>query len=92
MGYRNVKVFSGGFPAWMKAPGTYASVGASYVKKQMKTDPNLVIVDSRPKRPKYDKGHLPGAISIPYKKFDKLKNLLPKDKNAHIIFYCQGFT
>ena len=26
MGYTNVKVFAEGFPAWMKAPGSYAAV------------------------------------------------------------------
>ena len=92
MGYTNVKVFAGGFPAWMKVPGNYACVEASYVKQQMDSGKKLVLVDARPKRARYDKGHLPGALSIPYRKFDKFKHLLPKDKNTPIIFYCQGYT
>ena len=92
MGYTNVKVFAGGFPAWMKVPGNYACVEAPYVKQQMDSNKKLVLVDARPKRAKYDKGHLPGALSIPYRKFDKFKHLLPKDKNTPIIFYCQGYT
>lgn len=92
LGYTNVKVFANGFPAWKKDPDNYYCVEASYVKKQIDSKANLVIVDSRPKRPKYDKGHIPTAISIPDSKFDKLKGNLPQDKNTSLIFYCGGYT
>jgi len=52
----------------------------------------MVLVDSRPKRAKYDKGHMPAAISIPDNKFDELKGQLPEDKNTPLIFYCGGYT
>jgi rhodanese-related sulfurtransferase len=91
MGYTNVKVFEAGFPAWMKVKGNYASVSADHMKKQIAGKADMVIVDSRPKRKKYDKGHLPGAISIPDSQFNKLKNTLPKDKNKLLVFYCGGF-
>jgi len=52
----------------------------------------MVIVDSRPKRPKYDKGHIPTAISLPDSKFDKMKGDLPQDKSIPLIFYCGGYT
>lgn len=91
MGYTNVKVFAAGFPAWMKVKGHYASVSADYMKKQIDSKADMVIVDARPKRKKYDKGHLPGAISIPDSQFNKLKNTLPKDKNKLLVFYCGGF-
>ena len=87
-----MKVFADGFPAWMKVPGNYACVTADYVKKQVDTKADVVFVDSRPKRKKYDKGHIPTAISIPDSKFDKLKGNLPKDKNKQLIFYCGGYT
>ena len=51
-----------------------------------------LIIDSRPKRPKYDKGYIPIAISIPDSKFGKMIDKLPKDKNALLIFYCGGPT
>jgi rhodanese-related sulfurtransferase len=51
-----------------------------------------VIIDSRPKRPKYDKGHIPGAISMPDSKFDELKGTLPGDKSIPLVFYCGGYT
>jgi 3-mercaptopyruvate sulfurtransferase SseA len=51
-----------------------------------------MIIDSRPKRPKYDKGYIPAAVSIPDSKFDELKGNLPENKEAVLIFYCQGPT
>ena len=52
----------------------------------------MVIVDSRPTKPKYVKGHIPGAISIPDSQFDKLTGNLPTDKSTPLIFYCGGYT
>lgn len=50
-----------------------------------------MIVDSRPAARRYDIGHIPGAISIPESQFDKLApTMLPADKSAEVIFYCQG--
>jgi rhodanese-related sulfurtransferase len=91
MGYTKVKVFEAGYPAWMKTKGHYASVSADYMKKQIDGKADMVIVDSRPKRMKYDKGHLPGAISIPDSQFDKLKNTLPGKMDKPLVFYCGGF-
>jgi rhodanese-related sulfurtransferase len=91
MGYTNVKVFETGYPSWMKVKGNYASVSADYMKKQIDGKADMVIVDSRPKRKKYDKGHLPGAISIPDSQFDKLKGELPQDKEKLVVFYCGGY-
>ena len=53
---------------------------------------DVMIVDSRPAARKYDKGHIPTAISIPHSQFDKMTDKLPKDKNALLIFYCGGPT
>lgn len=51
---------------------------------------NVMIIDSRPYKPMYIKGHIPGAVSIPDTEFDQKTGLLPKDKNALLIFYCGG--
>lgn len=91
LGYTNVKVFADGFPKWMSVKGNYASVTAEYMKKQIDTEADMAIVDARPKRMKYDKGHLPGAISIPDTQFTKFKDRLPKDKSKMVVFYCGGF-
>jgi hypothetical protein len=52
----------------------------------------VAIIDSRPFKPKYYKGHIPNAISIPDSQFDKMTDKLPEDKNALLILYCGGPT
>jgi len=50
------------------------------------------LIDSRPKA-RYIEGHIPGAVNMPLDKFDELKEkILPKDKEALVIFYCAGIT
>ena len=53
---------------------------------------NVLLVDARPYKGKYVKGHIPGAVSIPFSEFDKHIDKLPKDKDSILIFYCQGPT
>jgi len=53
---------------------------------------NVMIIDSRPKRPKYDKGYIPTAVSLPNSQFDKMIAKLPENKDSLLIFYCQGPT
>ncbi len=52
----------------------------------------VMIVDSRPYKPKYANGHIPMAVSLPDSQFDKMTDKLPEDKNALLIFYCGGPT
>ncbi|MCP4149294.1 MAG: rhodanese-like domain-containing protein, partial [bacterium] len=91
MGYTNVKVFEDGMPAWLKVPGNYACVTGDWVKKKLDKKAPMTLIDSRPKRKKYKKGHIPTAISLPDSKFNKLSNKLPQDKQALIVFYCGGY-
>ncbi|MGD8254145.1 MAG: rhodanese-like domain-containing protein [Syntrophobacterales bacterium] len=67
-------------------------VSVNFVQQHVKVPKadNVMIIDSRPYQPKYVKGHIPTAVSIPHTKFDQLKGKLPKDKNALLIFYCGG--
>jgi rhodanese-related sulfurtransferase len=50
---------------------------------------DFVLIDSRPAG-RYNEAHINGAINIPDANFDKLKHLLPQDKNKMLIFYCGG--
>ena len=75
----------------MKVRGNYASVSAEYVAAQINTN-KAIIVDSRPFQPKYLKGHIPTAISIPDRQFKELEGKLPLDVNTPLIFYCGGYT
>ena len=69
-------------------------VDVEFVKKYVKVPmaEDVMVIDSRPKRSKYDKGHIPLAVNIPDTKFDKMTDKLPEDKNALLIFYCGGPT
>lgn len=66
------------------------------LKKLMKgvpaTNKAITIVDARPAG-KFMQGAIPGAINIPMPKLKKGPGfkMLPKDKNAIVIFYCGGF-
>jgi hypothetical protein len=53
---------------------------------------DTMIIDARPKRPKYDKGYIPSAVSIPDSKFESMVSSLPENKEALLIFYCEGPT
>ena len=75
----------------MKTKGAYAAVSVEYVGAKVEKNEALVL-DSRPKKAKYDKGHIPSAISMPDSQFEALKGRLPADKNETLIFYCGGFT
>lgn len=75
----------------MKVKGNYAAVSVEWVKKQLDKNTDMVLVDSRPKRKKYDKGHIPTAISIPDMQFDKNASKLPPEKDKLLVFYCGGF-
>ena len=90
LGYTNVKVFAEGYPVWMADKAHYPAVSAEWVKGQMDKGTDMALVDSRPKRKKYDKGHIPSAISIPDMQFDELKDQLPADKSKLVVFYCGG--
>lgn len=59
------------------------------LKKLMAEKKNLVLVDARPV-PRYEEGHIPGAIVIPAAVFDKQVDKLPKDKATPLVFYCVG--
>ena len=74
----------------MKVAGNYPGVSADWVKKQLDNNAEMVLIDSRPKRKKYDKGHIPGAISIPDSQFAKMQDQLPADKATPLVFYCGG--
>jgi rhodanese-related sulfurtransferase len=90
LGYTNVKVFAEGYPKWISEKAHYPAVSAEWVKSQIDGGKKMTLVDARPKRAKYDKGHIPTAISIPDTHFDKFKDQLPEDKDQLVVFYCGG--
>lgn len=91
LGYTNIVVYTEGYPEWAKQ-GNMGAVSPAFVKKQLDAKVPITLIDSRPKARKYDKGHVPGAISIPDSEFDKLTDKLPTDKTASLIFYCEDLS
>ncbi|MGB0747315.1 MAG: rhodanese-like domain-containing protein [Magnetospiraceae bacterium] len=90
LGYTNIAVYAGGEPEW-KAKGELLSMSATHLKKLMdKKESKVVVIDSRPTRGRYKKGHIPGAINIPDTFFAKMTDKLPTDKSTPLVFYCQG--
>jgi rhodanese-related sulfurtransferase len=65
-------------------------VDAEFVKKVIDQDQPGLVIDARPKRGKFDKGHICGSINIPQTYWDDFTHLLPADKDALMVFYCQG--
>ncbi len=89
-GYTDVSVFAKGEPAWRKV-GKTPWVATNHIKILL-NDPDKIalVVDSRPIN-KYNNGTVPGALSIPWPHFEKMKGLLPADKKTELIFFCGGF-
>ena len=69
-------------------------VDASFVQQyaKMPQPENVMIIDARPKKAKYDNGYIPTAVSIPDSQFDKMTAKLPENKDTLLIFYCEGPT
>ncbi len=91
LGYTNIQVYAEGYPDWLKN-GHIGAISVPFLKKLMDEKAPLILVDSRPKERKFDKGHIPGAVSIPDSQFDKMTDRLPSDKAAPLYFYCEGLS
>ncbi|HMW16243.1 MAG TPA: rhodanese-like domain-containing protein [Accumulibacter sp.] len=91
LGYSNIRVYADGYPDWLKS-GHIGAVSVPYIKKLIDEKAPMTLIDSRPKERKFDKGHIPGAISIPDLQFDKLVDRLPTDKSSPLYFYCDGLN
>lgn len=89
LGYTDIKVYAEGYPDW-KTNGGLIAVTISHLKKVMDSGEKMVVIDSRPKARKYNKGHIPGAISIPDRSFATMTDKLPADKTTPLYFYCGG--
>jgi rhodanese-related sulfurtransferase len=87
LGYKKVKVFHAGLPAWKKAGNPVVSNIAA-IEGYDKQDASYVLVDLRPGNV-VEKGHIPKAVAVPTAGLDALKDQFPKYKAAAIILYTQ---
>jgi len=68
---------------------SYAVIATSIVKEMWDSKANVVLIDTRNPE-EYEDVHIPGAINIPQNKFNQQTDLLPKEKNVRLVFYCNG--
>lgn len=87
LGYKNVKVFHAGIPAWKKAGNLLVSTPAN-IAKLNKADASYILLDLRSKA-QIEKGHIPKAVAAPDGNVEALKAQFPKYKKATIILYNQ---
>ncbi len=50
-----------------------------------------ILLDSRPME-RYNEGHIPTAVGMPFFAFDNLAEKLLKDKEVTQIYYCAGYS
>ena len=75
-----------------KLPLGTTEIKTEELNKLIKEGTPLFLVDSRPKI-RFDQSHLPGAHSIPVPELEKKQaEVLPKNKDIPLVFYCGGPT
>ena len=64
-------------------------ITADQLKNMLDEKKDIILIDARTKE-EYQEAHIAGAISVPEKNFDESASVLPSDKNAFLVFYCNG--
>jgi len=77
----------GSLPAF--AGNGYGLIDTEGLGKLLTDQPGLVVIDARNPE-EYQEVHIKGAISVPEPKFAEYAHLLPADKSATLVFYCNG--
>ena len=67
----------------------YRGIATAELKAMMDEKKDLVLVDTRTPE-EFQEAHIKGAISVPEKMFEEKLSLLPSDKNALVVLYCNG--
>ncbi len=67
----------------------FTVITTDQLKAMLDGKKEFTLIDARSQE-EFQEAHIPGAISIPEKKFDEMTSLLPTDKNARLVFYCNG--
>lgn len=72
------------------AQKTYPTISTGELKSLIDKKDKFFLIDSRTK-PEYVESHIVSAVNIPDKKLTENLSLLPADKSALLIIYCNGF-
>jgi rhodanese-related sulfurtransferase len=87
LGYKNVKVFHAGLPAWKKA-GNIVVSNISGIENYNRTKAPYILIDLRPAKVA-EQGHIPKSVALDEGGLDKMKDQFPKHMAAPIILYNQ---
>jgi rhodanese-related sulfurtransferase len=87
LGYKNVRVFHAGMPAWKKG-GNMVVSNVAGLENLKKADASYVLIDLR-KSGDVEKAHIPKAVALPKDGIAAMKDQFPKYKKANIILYNQ---
>jgi len=87
LGYKKIKVFHAGLPAWKKA-GNITVSNIAAIENYDKQDLSYILLDLRPAK-QVEKGHMPKAVALPSGGLDKIKKQFPKYMAAPIILLNQ---
>jgi rhodanese-related sulfurtransferase len=85
LGYKNVKVFHAGLPAWKKS-GHIVVSNIAAIENYDKNDASYILIDLRPKKT-IEQGHLPKAVAVAESGIDSMKDQFPKFMGAAVILY-----
>jgi len=71
------------------AAADFAVISTDQLKQFIDQKEKMVLIDARTPA-EYQEAHIIGAINIPEKGFEEAKQQLPAEKDALLIFYCNG--
>ena len=78
-----------GLPAAALAQTEYRIVNTDQVKGMVAQKQTFILIDARSPQ-EYQEAHIKDAINIPEKELQKNIALLPEDKSAQLVIYCNG--
>lgn len=79
-----------GLSAPLQAAGDeFKAITTEGLKELLDGKKDFTLVDARTKE-EYQEAHIGKAVNIQEKNFDELAALLPADRNALLVFYCNG--
>jgi len=85
LGYKNVKIYAGGFPDWISSEISY--IDPELVNSTLKQNPKGYIVIDTNDPDVAKKAHLPNAVNVTPKNFEEMSKKLPSKKLVPIVVY-----
>jgi len=84
MGYEDVSIYTAGFPDWSKTD--FGVTTETWLKEALDKGVAHVLVDLR-EQAEIAKGHIKGAVAMPFATLEAAKDKFPAQKTAPIVLY-----